>query len=564
MATKSRVKLTDEEQKFYRQLLVRVTNSKLGQPYIARAFFRLTPVAAPGLKTMAVDKYWRVYIDFDYFIPKGIVYAAGFLAHEPWHLLRDHEGRMTQMPKTPDDFDRHLASNIAGDLELNDDIRDLIPPDLIMPGVGTFVRAKAEQSFEFYWKWLLQNPKVVDKFSPQPKQSPQKQDKKADEKKDDGQPEKGDGKELDKGDERDGDESSENGSPSEEGKPSDSGTPSDGTGKPGGKGIPFPGKANRSADPSGEKTPNGVIEKTDAPNGDSEPTDEKSGTGSGDSDDEEDYTEHGEKQHLGCGPGAGNDDANFEDYQLGENEADGVDPTRADIIRRQVAEDIQNYMPGKGIGDAPGSIRGWASEVLAHKPVDWRAELRGAVKAAIAFQRGKLDYVRSKPSRRQHSPDFLNPGMQAPKPTIGIAIDTSGSNLHQLGLILDELGNIMKSVGVRGKEIQAFAVDVKADKVYPVNDPKKALAQSRVGGGTAMTPGYIKLGELGVDIAILFTDGLVNDFPKEKPKSKKAGTRWLTCIVTYDGEYGDRTLLKAKENLDTWGKVVPIRVESDN
>ena len=32
-------------------------------PYFARALFALSPVAAPGLKTFAVDEFWRLYVD---------------------------------------------------------------------------------------------------------------------------------------------------------------------------------------------------------------------------------------------------------------------------------------------------------------------------------------------------------------------------------------------------------------------------------------------------------------------------------------------------------------------
>ena len=72
-------------------------------PYYARALFVLSPVAAPGLKTFAVDKFWRVYVDpamlgtdEGWSIPQ----ACAVLLHEVGHVLRDHgeRGDMVGLP----------------------------------------------------------------------------------------------------------------------------------------------------------------------------------------------------------------------------------------------------------------------------------------------------------------------------------------------------------------------------------------------------------------------------------------------------------------------------------
>ena len=65
-------------------------------PYFARALFALSPVAAPGLKTFAVDRHWRVYIDPVMLgTDEGwsIPVAGAVLLHEIGHLLRDHSDR---------------------------------------------------------------------------------------------------------------------------------------------------------------------------------------------------------------------------------------------------------------------------------------------------------------------------------------------------------------------------------------------------------------------------------------------------------------------------------------
>ena len=65
-------------------------------PYYARALFALSPVAAPGLKTFAVDRFWRLYVDPAMLgTDEGwsIPLAGAVLLHEVGHVLRDHGGR---------------------------------------------------------------------------------------------------------------------------------------------------------------------------------------------------------------------------------------------------------------------------------------------------------------------------------------------------------------------------------------------------------------------------------------------------------------------------------------
>ena len=65
-------------------------------PYFARALFALSPVAAPGLKTAAVDRYWRLYIDPAMLgTDEGwsIPLAGAVLLHEVGHVLREHGAR---------------------------------------------------------------------------------------------------------------------------------------------------------------------------------------------------------------------------------------------------------------------------------------------------------------------------------------------------------------------------------------------------------------------------------------------------------------------------------------
>lgn len=87
------------------------------RPYLASLLLRLTPIASPGLKTMAVDKFARLYFDpeVNWTVPQ----MATVLYHECCHLLRDHAGRGDAMGITQDNA---MAWNVVCDAEINDDI----------------------------------------------------------------------------------------------------------------------------------------------------------------------------------------------------------------------------------------------------------------------------------------------------------------------------------------------------------------------------------------------------------------------------------------------------------
>jgi len=90
-------------------------------PYFMHALFAAAPLAAPGLATFAVDRHWRLYCD-----PTKLcgpqswdsTTAGAVLLHEVGHLLRDHASRADALPQPY----QHLAWNLAGDAEINDDL----------------------------------------------------------------------------------------------------------------------------------------------------------------------------------------------------------------------------------------------------------------------------------------------------------------------------------------------------------------------------------------------------------------------------------------------------------
>lgn len=92
-------------------------------PYYARAAFRVVPLVVERgdmwgaqTPTMAVDAYWRLYLDREFLLSLDPPVAAADLAHEINHLIRDHARRATDISADPG------AWNTAGDAEINDDL----------------------------------------------------------------------------------------------------------------------------------------------------------------------------------------------------------------------------------------------------------------------------------------------------------------------------------------------------------------------------------------------------------------------------------------------------------
>lgn len=155
---KSTTELTEEQKHFYQLLRIRATSDALGQPYIAYAIFKLIPVNAPGLGTMGVDEHYRVYIDFDFMMDKGIEYASQVLNHEPWHLLRNHNARGKEAGATGQQW------NIVGDIEINDDIADKVPENCLFPSTFDLPNNQtAEWYLEQLKKKAEENQKNKDK-----------------------------------------------------------------------------------------------------------------------------------------------------------------------------------------------------------------------------------------------------------------------------------------------------------------------------------------------------------------------------------------------------------------
>jgi predicted metal-dependent peptidase len=638
--SQARVKLTQEEEDFFRVILYHAVSDEQAQPYLRKAFYRLIPVAVEGSKTMSIDEHWRVYIDFEEMMRRGSSYATGILHHEIWHPLRQHHKLVETLDAAPAGYNQGVIANLAADLEINDDIAHLIPANAIKGQRSVFKQYPENGIFAPYYDKMLEDLDYLEKYFPsiketsvaqQPQQqqgegSPdedqsgkdgdaQKQDSgdgsdgaeqpnnppgSGDEEKssessdgssepsaedsdssdsDDSsssspsQPQKGEKNDQSQGDEQSSENSSQGAEAGEGGESSSSGDSSapppfpgqgssqsqnpsqPGGAEPGKQTPPFPGSAQKPASPFLKALP----EPQQAPSREPSQNQGESENGSDQDNNGGDIEESDYWNHPECGSSTGNP----AEYELPPGEAPEMSESEEENLTRAVARDIQDWLkenPGVGSGQGKNSLGDWAEQRLKAKTIPWQQELRGVFLSAAATVRGKLLYVRNKPSRRQPVPEFMFPALKAPKPTIGIGIDVSGSNLGNLRVILDEIVKMMKSMNVQGRDVEAFAVDVAVSKTKTVSNPLKLLDDLPVGGGTRMKPGYMKLAEMGKDVSLLITDGWVDDYPEEQPKGKKR-TKFITCIVMQERtKKNDSRVRKAKRIMGKWCKVIPIYV----
>jgi predicted metal-dependent peptidase len=142
------VELDREHFQAARLLLVR------DRPYYASALFRCPVVVTTAVPIMAVDRGWRLYVNPVAANEMSVTRLAAALAHEVNHLLRDHCGRGEAVGAI--DADQHHRWNLAGDAELNDDLkRDGldVDPDWVYPST---LRLPIDRTAEEYYAAIKQ------------------------------------------------------------------------------------------------------------------------------------------------------------------------------------------------------------------------------------------------------------------------------------------------------------------------------------------------------------------------------------------------------------------------
>lgn len=230
----------------------------------------------------------------------------------------------------------------------------------------------------------------------------------------------------------------------------------------------------------------------------------------------------------GCGGCAGNPQRG-EPGPGQQAEDGGRGEAEVERMRRSVAESIQRAAAGKLAGKIPAGLARAAEQIMAPPKVSWQNRLAAAVRSAVAYTQGAVDYTYSRPSRRQgavggHTVGApLLPAMHRPVPRVLVALDTSGSmGAEELSAALAELGGIVKAVG---GEVEFLTCDTKVHSFGRVRTAREAVKLLRGGGGTDFGPIFRRAATLRPlpGVVVVATDGF-GPAPAAPPAFK---TIWL-------------------------------------
>ncbi len=206
---------------------------------------------------------------------------------------------------------------------------------------------------------------------------------------------------------------------------------------------------------------------------------------------------------LRCGSGA---TGGVEPWDLGPGNAPSVSPTEAAAVRRITADAIRAHQRGRGT--VPAGWRRWADSVL-EPTVDWRQVLGGAVRQALAWAGGAVDYTYQRPSRRSASQSrVVLPSLRRPVPTVVIVVDTSGSMSDDaLAAAMAEVAGVLRGVGVRGNRVTVLACDAAVHVAQRVSRAEEL--EFAGGGGTDMRVGIAAAlaQPHRPDVVVVLTDG---------------------------------------------------------
>ena len=242
----------------------------------------------------------------------------------------------------------------------------------------------------------------------------------------------------------------------------------------------------------------------------------------------------------------------------------GVDPVKAEMVRRDVAKRIMDI---SGLsGEVSLGWRRWAHDVMTPR-VDYMAIIRRTVRIALRESTlGRYDRTYRKPHRRQACyGEFIMPSFYQPRPRPGFLIDTSSSMQNaQLSRAMTELGALTRQLGY-ASEVTVACCDAAVHGVRKIFNPSQL--QLLGGGGTDIAKGlqwFVDRKSGPIDLLIIVTD-CQTDWPAEAPPFPVVtirvgdglpppwGNRGLNTVITIEdrSEQIERSLAPRKRRWHT-------------
>lgn len=438
-------------------------------------FALLMPFVDITCETAYTDVRARVGLGLQFFYKWDNRLRAFALAHEALHVANRHFQRADECGKT---FEHaHRMMNLAGDMEINELLLDM--------GVA---HSKDEDAFVFPSKWGYERSRTMEEYLASLSQDRDKLEELA-RMLEELQNRYGGGKAGDGG--------------SGEGQSGDS--DESGSGGEGSKG----GSQSGDADSQGK-------------NGSGEQSDSQGESGS-EGDGKGDWTSQYVRANVGhaCGSRSNSEDDREGERIEGETGVRGramadVEGARQDaeaLVRE--AADGSNSM-GSGAGDS------WVRLLARMAPprVNWQSVLAGVVGRSMSSRvRGNRYATYKRPNRRRQGGEFVWPSREDNKPTVHVAVDTSGSmGRDDYAHAVAEIEGILRA-SASGAAIGFYGVDTQmSERPRMVSHVRDLKAFG--GGGTDMSVPYEWMaGEWAAggkrrrelpDVHVLVTDGWVD------------------------------------------------------
>lgn len=491
-------------------------------------FALLMPFVDITCETAYTDVRARVGLGLQFFYKWDNRLRAFALAHEALHVANRHFQRADECGKT---FEHaHRMMNLAGDMEINELLLDM--------GVA---HSEDEDTFVFPSKWGYERSRTMeeylaslsldwDKLEELARMLEELQNRYGGGK--DGSSGAGEGQSSDSDESGSGSEGSQGGESDKQG-----GAQSGSQGSGRGSGHGGAGSADKGADPGqdggsgssghgGEGSKGGGSQSGDADSqgkncsgeqGDSQGENGSEGDGKGD------WTSQYVRANVGhaCGSRSNSEDDREGERIEGETGVRGramadVEGARqdAEALVREAADGSNNM--GSGAGDS------WVRLLARMAPprVNWQSVLAGVVGRSMSSRvRGNRYATYKRPNRRRQGGEFVWPSREDNKPTVHVAVDTSGSMGHDdYAHAVGEIEGILRA-SASGAAIGFYGVDTRMTEkprmVSHVHD-LKAFG----GGGTDMSVPYEWMaGEWAAggkrrrelpDVHVLVTDGWVD------------------------------------------------------
>jgi predicted metal-dependent peptidase len=417
-------------------------------PYMRHQLMALLPVAKPGIGTMCVDEYCRMYFDPAFLEQRDLPHLGFVVLHEVIHVWNKHCRRGVKLLGEKPDRNRLAIWRQAVDASVNDTLEQTglrCPDEGITPAKLGLPRNKTAEE---YFNLLLEKR---DKERQEARQQPPETQQSDDSDKGEGQaeqaempPEEQHGEREGQGDERSDGDSEQEGDEQGDDVPGD---------QPGEEGEPGNGEGQGNGEGEGQEG-----------NGEGEPTATKIGGSCAD----------GQQRPWEDGPPS--------------DEHPGMAEHEQNIIEAAVAKEIEAYQEQRGRGSVPGSLTRKAADML-HPKVDPCKELAARIKYCVDSTNGFGTYTYQRPNRRQPAGGAMLPAHRKPIPRVTVIIDTSGSmGKADLDQALGVVGNALRSLpDPRGLRVLVGGTRVEAAKNVFRADQLELLD----GGGTEM-PALIK------------------------------------------------------------------------